>query len=32
MNPGMNKQITTLEELYQSSFVYHYNNRTDSFF
>lgn len=31
VNPGMNKQITTLEELYQSSFVYHYNNRTDSF-
>jgi len=31
MNPGMNKQITTLEELYQSSFVYHYNSRTDSF-
>jgi hypothetical protein len=31
VNPGMNKQITTLEELYKSSFVYHYNNRTDSF-
>jgi len=31
VNPGMNKQITTLEELYQSSFVYHYNNRADSF-
>lgn len=31
VNPGMAKQITTLEELYQSSFVYHYNNRTDSF-
>jgi hypothetical protein len=31
VNPGMSKQITTLEELYQSSFVYHYNNRTDAF-
>jgi len=31
VDPGMNKQVTTLEELYQSSFVYHYNNRTDSF-
>lgn len=31
VNPGMNKQITTLEELYQSNFVYHYNNRTESF-
>lgn len=31
VNPGMNKQIKTSEELHQSSFVYHYN-RTDSFF
>jgi hypothetical protein len=31
VNPGRSKQITTLEELYQSSFVYHYNNRADSF-
>jgi hypothetical protein len=31
VTPGMTKQITTLEELYQSGFVYHYNNRTDSF-
>jgi hypothetical protein len=31
VNPGMNKQITTLEELYQSSFVYRYNNGSDSF-
>jgi hypothetical protein len=31
VNPGMSKQIITLEELYQSDLVYHYNNRTDSF-
>lgn len=31
VNPGMNKQITTLEELYQSNFVYYYNNETEAF-
>jgi hypothetical protein len=31
VNPGMSKQIITLEELYQSNLVYHYNERTDSF-
>ncbi|PNF19944.1 hypothetical protein B7P43_G10374 [Cryptotermes secundus] len=31
VNPGMSQQIVTLEELYQSNLVYHYNNRTDSF-
>jgi hypothetical protein len=31
VNPGMSKQIVTLEELYQSNLVYHFNNRTDSF-
>jgi hypothetical protein len=31
VNPGMSKQMVTLEELYQSNLVYHFNNRTDSF-
>jgi hypothetical protein len=31
VNPGMSKQIVTLEELYQSNLVYHFNNRTDTF-
>jgi hypothetical protein len=31
VNRGMSKQITTLEELCHSSFVYYYSNRIDSF-